>query len=366
MKVIVIVGTRPEVIKMTPIIKELEKGSYPFVFIHTGQHYDYELSKIFLDELSLPEPDYSFRLNNSNPISQIGEIMIKLEKILEKEHPLSIVLIQGDTNTMLASGLSALKMGMRLGHVEAGLRSYDWRMPEEHNRRMIDHVSNYLFAPTEWSKNNLIEERVAGEIYVTGNTVIDSLNMFFHKIENVEEKIVNEIDVDEYVLLTFHRAENVDDIKTLTNLVRIIKSCPKPIVFPIHPRTKLNLKKFGLWNKVKELKKLKILPPLGYFEFVALLKNCSVVLTDSGGLQEEATYPKIRKPVLVLRTSTERPEAVAEGFAKIVGTNPNIVIYELKKTLENPPNLPYASPFGDGKAAQRIIEIVKEKLISNS
>jgi len=160
MSVAIVVGTRPEIIKMAPVVKELEKRGVNFVFIHTGQHYDYEMSRVFIEELELPQPHTSFVLKNSNPAAQVGEMMIKLEKTIERLGRHRVMLIQGDTNTMLAAGLTALKLGIKLGHVEAGLRSYDWRMPEEHNRRMIDHVSDYLFAPTEIAKRNLLEEHV--------------------------------------------------------------------------------------------------------------------------------------------------------------------------------------------------------------
>jgi UDP-N-acetylglucosamine 2-epimerase (non-hydrolysing) len=290
--------------------------------------------------------------------------MIKLEKALEsyRSRKPRIMLIQGDTNSMLAAGLTALKLGMRIGHVEAGLRSYDWRMPEEHNRRMIDHVSHYLFAPTELAKKNLIEEHVWGEIFVTGNTVIDAIDMYFDKVKEVEARVMEQIRFDEYVLVTFHRAENVDNPQTLRDFVRILKKSPIPIAFPIHPRTRKRLQEFGLWNEVENIQHLQILPPQGYFEFLALMKNCKVIMTDSGGLQEEATHPKIRKPVLVLRTSTERPEAVIHGFARIVGTNPVVVLAELEIILSENPKLPEQSPFGDGKAAIRIVDITMSRL----
>jgi len=362
MSIVVVVGTRPEIIKMAPVVKELEKRNIDFTFIHTGQHYDYEMSKVFLEELGLPRPDESFMLENNNPATQIGEMMIKLEKALEKHRKPRIMLIQGDTNSMLAAGLTALKLGIRIGHVEAGLRSYDWRMPEEHNRRMIDHVSHYLFAPTEIAKRNLLEENVWGEVFVTGNTVIDAVDMYFDKVKDVEDKVLQQLKFNEYALVTFHRAENVDNPQVLKDFVRILKKSPLPIVFPIHPRTMKRLQEYGLWNKVNDIEHLQILPPQGYFEFLALMKNCKVLMTDSGGLQEEATHPKIKKPVLVLRNSTERPEAVIHGFAKVVGINPIVVLAELEKILSNEIVLPNYSPFGDGKAATRIVDITISRL----
>jgi len=364
MSIVVIVGTRPEIIKMSPIIKELEKRKLDFIFIHTGQHYDYEMSKIFIKELELPTPLTSFMLNKSNPAAQIGEMMIKLEKTLKGISEPQIMLIQGDTNTMLAAGLTALKLGIKLGHVEAGLRSYDWRMPEEHNRRMIDHVSDLLFAPTNVAMKNLVEEHVWGDIHVTGNTIIDALDLFFSRVREYEDKVMQQIKFSEYGLVTFHRAENIDNPQVLRDFVQILQNSLIALVYPIHPRTEKKLKAFGLWHKIKKIQHLQIIPPQGYFEFLTLMKNCKVILTDSGGLQEEATYPKIQKPVLVLRTSTERPEAVMAGFAKVVGTNPIVVLAELEKVLNTRPKFPNKSPFGDGKATKRIIDIVESSVLS--
>ena len=359
MNIVVVVGTRPEIIKMAPVIKELERRGVDYTFIHTGQHYDYEMSRVFIEQLELPAPHLSFALENHNPATQIGEMMMKLETALRQTKKAKIMLIQGDTNTMLAAGLTALKLGIELGHVEAGLRSYDWRMPEEHNRRMIDHVSHYLFAPTELARRNLLEENVWGEIYVTGNTVIDAIDMYIDKVKEVEERLQPKF--DQYALVTFHRAENVDNSQTLRDFVRILKKSPIPIVFPVHPRTRKRLTEYGMWHEL-ETPHIQLLPPQGYFEFLALMRHATVIMTDSGGLQEEATHPKIRKPILVLRTSTERPEAVIHGFARVVGTNPPAVLAELQKILTQPPQLPDKSPFGDGKAAHRIVDIIIKRL----
>jgi UDP-N-acetylglucosamine 2-epimerase (non-hydrolysing) len=235
-------------------------------------------------------------------------------------------------------------------------------MPEEHYRRMIDHVSHYLFAPTEIAKRNLLEEHVWGEVFVTGNTVIDAIDMYFDRVKEVEKKVLEKIKFSEYALVTFHRAENVDEPHVLRDFVRILRKSPIPIVFPMHPRTKRRLQECGIWNEVESIQHLQLLPPQGYFEFLALMKNCRIIMTDSGGLQEEATHPKIQKPVLVLRNSTERPEAVIHGFARVVGTNPVTVLAELERILCEGIRLPKYSPFGDGKAAIKIIDIVTSKL----
>jgi len=207
-----------------------------------------------------------------------------------------------------------------------------------------------------------LEEHVWGEIFVTGNTVIDAVDMYFDRIEAVEEKVVQQLRFDEYVLVTFHRAENVDDPQVLRDFVRVLRGSPMPIVFPVHPRTRRRLQEYGLMGEVERLDNVQLLPPQGYFEFLALMRNCRVVMTDSGGLQEEATHPRIRKPVLVLRNSTERPEAVMQGFARVVGVNPVIVLAELEKTLNSGVELPGVSPFGDGRAAVRSVESVLSRL----
>lgn len=360
---LVFTGTRPEIIKLAPVIKKLVDEGVEFTYIHTGQHYDYEMSQVFIEELELPKPHYSFRLENYTPASQLGEVMIHIDKVVSslKGRP-KLTLVQGDTNSVLGAALASLRLGIKIGHVEAGLRSYDWRMPEEHNRRMVDHISDYLFAPTELSRRNLEDERVLGQIYVTGNTVIDALDTYFSRVLEVEGRVLEQVRFDEYVLITLHRAENVDDSKVLKSFVEILRKLPIPAVYPIHPRTKRRLLEYGLLNTVESLNHIQLLPPQGYFEFLALLKNCKLAMTDSGGVQEEVTHPKIRKYVLVLRSSTERPEAVQAGFARVVGLNPNVVLAELEKVISSSSEPPTTSPFGDGRASEKIVEIVKKEL----
>jgi len=361
-EIAIVVGTRPEIIKMAPVIRGLQRRKMDFCFIHTGQHYDHNMSRQFIQELKLPEPDYSFELKNHKPAAQIGEMMVKLEKPLSKVNS-KILLVQGDTNTMLAAALTGVKLNAKVGHIEAGLRSYDWRMSEEHNRRMVDHVSDMLFAPTERAKRNLEEEHAYGEIFVTGNTVIDAVTQYLPIAER-RLKIINKIksDAGTYSLVTVHRSENVDDPRVLKNFVKAFLNIPIPLVFPVHPRTLNRLKKFNLYQILAESENIKLIPPVGYFDFLLLMKTCEFILTDSGGLQEEATTPSIRKPVLILRTSTERPEAIEAGFAKLVGIDVGAIVSGVQEILNNPPKLPDRSPFGDGKASKYIVEIIQRYL----
>ena len=360
MDILIVVGTRPEVVKMAPVVRALQKQRQPFIFVHSGQHYDYNLSLQFIEELELPKPDYSLKVRERSPAAQTGRMMITVERVVKKEKP-RLMLIEGDTNTMLAAALAGFKQNVPVGHVEAGLRSYDFRMPEEHNRRMVDHASAYLFAPTEKAKENIVRENVWGKIYVTGNTVIDAVLQHVPLAEK-KSRITEQVRFREYALATAHRMENVDDLRVLKNFVEAFTESPIPVVFSVHPRTKKKLRQYKMWKKISSSENVQILPPLGYFDFLLLMKNCKLILTDSGGLQEEATAPPIRKPVLVLRLSTERPEAVEAGFANVVGTEKDSIIVAINEILDEKVKLPVESPFGDGNAGEKIARIVEEEL----
>ncbi len=358
--VLVVAGTRPEIIKMAPIIRALKKVNIPFVFNQCGQHYDYCMAQQFIEDLELPPPDFSLKIEAASPTAQTAEIMVKMDHLLEQVEP-SIVLVEGDTNSVLASALAANRRAVPIGHVEAGLRSFDLRMPEEHNRRLTDHMSEFLFAPTEGARANLVKENVWGKIYVTGNTAIDAVAEYL-PIAQKKSTVMSKIPFESFALATAHRAENVDDLSVLESFMEVFSKSRIPIVYPMHPRTRKRLMENGILSKLEALSNLLILPPLGYLDFLVLMKNCKLIITDSGGIQEEATAPEIRKPVLVMRLSTERPEAVEAGFAKVVGTSNKEILAALNEAVAHEVELPCASPFGDGTAAQKIVEIVKESL----
>jgi len=358
------IGTRPEIIKMAPVIRAMQAKSVPFVFVHCGQHYDYNMSQQFIEELELPKPDYGFKVKISQPSLQTSRIMAIIGKVVKEVKP-TLLLVEGDTNGVLASALAALKLNVPVGHVEAGLRSFDLRMPEEHNRRLVDHVSTYLFAPTENSRKNLKKENVWGKIFVTGNTVIDAVMQHLPLAEKKSE-ILKKIKFDEFALATAHRAENVDNPIVLRNLVEAFIEAPIPIVYPVHPRTQKRLRQQGIWKKLISSKNVQTLPPLGYFDFLLLMKECRMIITDSGGIQEEATAPPLRKPVLVARLSTERPEAVESGFAKLVGVKKELILASMNQTVKKEVSLPMVSPFGDGNAGKCIVDIIESKMIGES
>ncbi len=357
----VVVGTRPEIVKMAPIIRALKKSGAPFTFVHCGQHYDYNMSQQFIEDLELPSPDFSFKISASSPGEQTAKIMAKMDRLLKQTSP-CIVLVEGDTNTVLASALAANKRGISVGHVEAGLRSYDLRMPEEHNRRLTDHVSDFLFAPTPLSEANLRKENVWGKIFVTGNTVIDAVAQHLPIAER-KSSILGKIRFERFALATAHRAENVDDLNVLKSFMEVMSESPLPVVYSMHPRTRKRLRQNRLLAKIEKSENVQVFPPLGYLDFLVLMRKCELILTDSGGIQEEATAPKVRKPVLVLRLSTERPEAVEAGFAKVVGTDKNKALAAIKEATTKRAELPSKSPYGNGDAAEKIVKIIQKEIL---
>lgn len=356
MNVAIVMGTRPEIIKLSPIVSQLNKKNSTLIL--TGQHYDYNLSVQFIEELGIRRPDYSLNLHHSNPAMQTGEIIIRVAKILSKINTDTVV-VQGDTNTVLATAIASLKTKIPITHVEAGLRSFDWRMPEEHNRIEVDHISELLFAPTENAKRNLLHENVHGKIFVTGNTVIDAINKYAdiaHKKSHIS------IEIDNYILMTLHRTENVDNEKTLSSIVKAIIKSKEKIIFPVHPHTLKRLHEFNLYRKLKTSANVLLLKSVGYFDILELMKKCSFILTDSGGIQEEATSPKIRKKVLVVRKTTDRPESVKAKMSEIVGTETKRIVAAIRKTSDNPRIDTKSTPYGKGDSANQIITLIRKHL----
>jgi len=353
MKTAVIFGTRPEIIKLSPLIRKLNKNNSVLVF--TGQHYDYELGLQFIQELGLRTPDYKLKISKKNPSIQIGEIMMKLSSIFQKTK-IDTTIVLGDTNTVLAASFASLKHKIPVSHVESGLRSYDWRMPEEHNRISVDHISELLFAPTNHTRKTLMGEKVHGKIIVTGNTVIDAIK-YFSKFSQKKSNI--SFDTDS-ILLTLHRSENIEDKRILTNIIKGILKSNEKFVFPIHPHTLKNLKKFHLFEKIASSKNIKLLSSVGYFDMIELMKQCSFIVTDSGGLQEEATSQEIRKKVLVLRKTTDRPEAIMAGLSELIGTNQTKILSAIKKTVNYPKITTKQNPFGNGNATEKILKIIND------
>lgn len=360
----VVVGTRPGIIKFSPVIRALEDRSVDFVLVHTGQHYSYNMDKAFFEDLKLPEPDYTNDHVREAKLhgEQTAEMIKGLEKAFLDSKP-GIVIVGGDANTNLAGALAARKLGIEIAHMEAGLRSDDWRMPEEHNRVMIDHISEYLFPPTEDAKQNLIEDNVKGEIEVTGNTIVDAVqqNLRIAKEKSEIFKTLN-VEPNQYFICTAHREENVDKKSLLDAILNALQNLSseydRPIIFPIHPRTEEKLEKFNLEEKAKSIGNLRIIEPLGYLDFLLLLSKARLVLTDSGGIQEETCVLEV--PCVTLRENTERPETVEVGANFIAGTEPNKVLVAVREMLEREKN--WDNPFGNGRAGEFIVNFLQKKV----
>ncbi|GIK83876.1 MAG: UDP-N-acetylglucosamine 2-epimerase (non-hydrolyzing) [Patescibacteria group bacterium] len=351
----VLVGTRPELIKVAPILRRLQQGKTPHIFIHSNQHYSYDMDRIILKDLKLKRPDYNLNVGSATHATQTGKIMEGVEALCLKHKP-SVILVHGDTNTTLGGALAAKKLHIKVGHIEAGLRSFDYRMPEEINRIIVDRISDFLFAPTETAKQNLLNEGIQKkQITVTGNTVVDAL--YDHIKLSEKSKLLKKlkIDTDTYILLTAHRAENVDKKASLSKLISLVEHASmrlnKKVLFPIHPRTKSKLLEFNISTS----KNISLISPVGYIDMLSLLNNASLIMTDSGGIQEEAYV--LKKPLVTLRDSTERPETLTANF--IIDTSKRKFNAAWNSFKNNTVN--WNNSFGDGTASKIIVEKLLEK-----
>jgi len=359
-KICVLIGTRPSIMKMGPIIQELTKREIGHFVIHAGQHYSFNMDNVFFNDLLLSSPNYRLDTVKDQKLhgEQTAEMLKGIERILLKEKP-KVILVCGDANFNLAGALAGRKLRIKVGHVESGLRSNDWRMPEEHNRVMIDHISDYLFAPTEQARDNLIEDNVKGKIFVFGNTIVDSVLQYYEKANN-ESQIMRELDLtrDKYYLITLHREENVDFENVLREIIEGLNDISKQypniqLVFPIHPRTADRLRIFNLEERLHE-SGIKLIEPVGYLDFLVLIKNARLVLTDSGGIQEESCI--LHTPCVTIRETTERPETVEAGSNIIVGTSKERIksgVY----TMLNKKRI-WKNPFGDGTTSKKIVNTI--------
>ena len=368
MKIATILGTRPEIIKMAPIIDEINKRGIDHVVLHTGQHYDAEMSDNFFKDLEIPSPDYNIHVGSGSHAKQTGLMMERIEEVLIDEKP-DIVLVQGDTNAVLAASLVAAKLHIAVGHVEAGLRSFDMTMPEEINRRVADVTSKMYFVPTEESAVNLLAEGFSRKnLIITGNTVVDACYRHLEIAEKkgFEEESLAELDIenmDNILTLTMHRAENVDDRQRVSSIIEALKELDEMnIVFPIHPRTKKTLEDFGLFDELNNMGHVHIIKPLGYLDFLQLTSHSTLILTDSGGLQEEAITLDV--PVLTLRYNTERPETVTAGGNILVGSDKDVILENANKILSDSDfadKMKNAeNPYGDGTSAVKTVDAIEE------
>ncbi len=340
---------------MAPVIRECQRRGLDYSIIHTGQHYSYQMDRIFFEQLELPQPDHNLDVGSGNHGEQTGRILADLEAVLMAERP-DVVLVQGDTNTVMAGALAASKLHIKVGHVEAGLRSYDRSMPEEINRVVVDHISDYCFAPTKNSRANMIKEGIPEEkISVTGNTIVDSV---YQNREIADRKVDVLKDLElrpkQYFIVTVHRAENVDNRSRLKEILKGLKLIKNefglPIIFPMHPRTRKMVNEFGL-----ELDGIRAIEPLGFLEFLQLEANARLALTDSGGVQEETCILGV--PCVTLRDNTERPETLDVGANVLVGVSSERIIKGALQIMEAEAR--WKNPFGDGCTGERIVRIIE-------
>jgi UDP-N-acetylglucosamine 2-epimerase (non-hydrolysing) len=361
LKIINVVGARPNFMKIAPVMDEMRRRAARFapLLVHTGQHYDEAMSESFFTDLALPRPDINLGIGSASHAEQTARIMMAFEQVLMAERPDWVVVV-GDVNSTMAATLVAAKMAVRVAHIEAGLRSRDRQMPEEINRLVTDALADLLLTPSRDADENLRREGVAShKIRFVGNVMIDTL---FRSLEQAKRSAVLarfDVQPGAFATMTLHRPSNVDERATLAGILDAIAAIQErlPIIFPVHPRTRLRLEEFGLIERARRLRGLTLSEPLGYLDFLQLYSNSRLVLTDSGGIQEETTALGI--PCLTLRHNTERPVTVSEGTNRIVGNDPEIIRREAFAALDNPPR-GRVPELWDGHASARIVDAIEE------
>jgi len=379
-KLLLVAGARPNFMKIAPIIRAIhawnaarppEGPALDYTLLHTGQHYDYEMSAVFFQELGLPEPDIHLEVGSGSHGEQTARVLVAIEKVLQEQPP-DLLVVVGDVNSTLAGALAAAKLHIPVAHVEAGLRSFDRRMPEEINRILTDAISDYLFTTSEEAADNLAKEGVSGErVFFVGNVMIDNLRYIQEKLPSMDRAVPFGLEGREYVLVTLHRPSNVDDPRVLRGLVDALEqiSARVPVVFPAHPRTAEAIADLAL-QEMEELDLGKTVAhtgvhmtrPLGYIDFLNLTIHARLVLTDSGGVQEETTALGV--PCLTLRDTTERPVTVSAGTNKIIGSEPSTIVEESLRLLDadrREGQITTLPRMWDGKAAERIVQILAQR-----
>lgn len=363
--VLSVVGARPNFMKVAPLHRALlpYADSIRHRIVHTGQHYDEQMSKVFFDDLELPQPDFYLGVGSGSHAQQTARIMTEFEKVIEQQRP-DLVVVVGDVNSTVACSLVSVKMGIPVAHVEAGLRSFDRSMPEEYNRKLTDAIAAYLFVSEPSGVENLKREGVDEKtIFLVGNIMIDSLVWYREKAR--QSTILNQLRLKpkQYTLVTLHRPSNVDTQEGLEKIQTIFERLAErtTIVFPMHPRTRKMLGEFGMAERVNSIKNLNILDPLGYLDFLHLMERAQLVLTDSGGIQEETTFLGI--PCLTLRENTERPITVELGTNQLCGLNVDLIVQKSIEVFEGRAKHGRVPELWDGKTADRIANILFQKLI---
>ncbi len=358
MLVMNVVGARPNFMKIAPVVEALKEARVPQYLVHTGQHYDEKMSHLFFEDLGIPAPDLNLEVGSGSQAVQTAEILRRFEPVLQDVKP-DVVVVVGDVNSTMACTLVAAKAGVPVAHIEAGLRSFDRAMPEEVNRVVTDCLSDLLFVSEPSGMKNLRNEGIFGErVHFVGNVMIDTLLRHRAAAEGSDIRARLGLQaIDSYALVTLHRPSNVDKPETLAGLVRALGTLTLdlPVVFPIHPRTRKNAVEWGLES---ELERLITTEPLGYLDFLNLMSRAAVVVTDSGGIQEETTVLGV--PCLTVRENTERPATITFGTNRLLGTNPETLLRVARQALRGPRKLGRLPALWDGRAAHRIVEVLVE------
>ncbi len=363
LRILNIVGARPNLVKIAPLMREMKRrAEIEPVLVHTGQHYDEKLSDIFFRQMGIPEPDVNLEVGSGSHAWQTAEILKRIEPVLLEQKP-GLVLVVGDVNSTIAVSLAAAKIGLPVAHVEAGLRSFDRTMPEEINRLLTDALADYLFVTEDDAIENLLREgRPRERIFLVGNVMIDALRHFLPVAQKShigeELALLDGSGFVSFAVLTLHRPSNVDSPETLEKLLDAIGAVAEdlPVIFPVHPRTQEKLKTFG----AKPHGRLRMIPPVGYLDFLCLLSHARLVLTDSGGIQEETTALGV--PCLTLRENTERPATISQGTNQLVGTDPAKIITAARAILAGQTGTGRIPPLWDGRAAERIVEVLLREI----
>lgn len=364
MRLAIVVGTRPEIIKMSPVVRQCQEQDLDFFLIHTGQHYSYNMDGLFFDELDLPKPNFCLNVGSGGFSDQLGMMMSGLEQILKDESP-NFVLAEGDTNSVLAAALVASNLRVPFVHLEAGLRSYNPAMQEERNRIIADQVSDVLFPPTSFARDVLLKEGISPEkVFITGNTITDAVEYYLPKAQEAASIEKFGLHPEKYFLATLHRAENADydDVlrQLIANLEKVSEAHQLPVVFPVHPRTRSRIEELQL--NLPEC--IRLIDPVGFYDFLLLEQNALLVLTDSGGVQEECCILQV--PCITLRDDTERPETVEAGGNLLAGRSPKDLVEHVREMLNRPRT--WTNPLGDGEAAKHMIntllELNKNRMVS--
>lgn len=355
MKIVTVVGARPQFIKAAPVSKALREAGHTEFLLHTGQHYDYGMSQVFFDELRLPQADINLDVRSGGHGQQTGQMLIRIEEVLLREKP-DWVLVYGDTNSTLAGALAAVKLHIPLAHVEAGLRSYNRTMPEEHNRILTDHCADLLFCPTQSAVDNLAKEGIIKGVHLVGDSMYDAVLQYSEIVEQRSIVLKTlEIKPKQYLLLTIHRVSNTDNPDNLRNIFSALAKSGETVIFPLHPRTRAAIEVMQI--AMTDYPNIKIIDPQGYLDMLMLEKNARMILTDSGGIQKEAFF--FATPCVTLRSETEWVETVDSGWNQVVGVDRDRILHALECT--SPTSQPTAL-FGSGKSAEAIVQILARDL----